>query len=288
VASRALNRSAQVPNPNATAAGSGSPSVQWNTQGSADGGPYSVSYYRRDDSPNGGELYGVYNTKAQADKAVNDIKKWAADMKASHAQWGVASSSWDIAKIQVDGTPGSQPQAGTKTDTAYVRGQASQIQLSPIGDGKYLRSDAAQAFQTMQQAAKRDNIGLRVNSAFRTNAQQTREYNRYLKEKKDFQESKGKTKHPVKAARPGYSNHQNGIAVDIPVGALKFKSPIYRWLTDNAARFGFSNTEGRNAKEAWHWVYDGQTPPPTPALTPTPVPTPVPAPIPTPPFVPLP
>lgn len=54
------------------------------------------------------------------------------------------------------------------------------------------------------------------------------------------------------AARPGFSNHQNGIALDIDVGGGK-DTPIYRWLCANATSFGFVRTVNG---EPWHWEFD--------------------------------
>ncbi len=54
------------------------------------------------------------------------------------------------------------------------------------------------------------------------------------------------------AAKPGFSNHQNGIALDIDVGGSK-ETPIYKWLANNATSFGFVRTV---SGEPWHWELD--------------------------------
>jgi len=130
-----------------------------------------------------------------------------------------------------------------KSATAYVGGKAKEVTLTSIGNGNYLRSDAADAFAKMKAAALRDGITLGVNSAFRDNAKQKALYDLY-------KSGKG-----AKAARPGFSNHQGGVALDLQVGG--FNSQTYRWLQKNAWRFGFTNTEGKRVGEAWHWVYAG-------------------------------
>ena len=144
-------------------------------------------------------------------------------------------------------TPKSSGTSGNgqvKTATSYVGGKARQIQLTPIGNGKYLRADAATAFQKMQAAAQRAGIDLTVNSAFRSNEQQQALYDLY-------QAGKGN-----KAARPGYSNHQGGVALDLQVDR-SFSSKTYLWLKNNASQFGFTNTEGKRVNEPHHWVYAG-------------------------------
>ncbi|GAB2603548.1 D-alanyl-D-alanine carboxypeptidase family protein [Kribbella endophytica] len=59
-------------------------------------------------------------------------------------------------------------------------------------------------------------------------------------------------------AAPGYSNHQDGLAVDFgtaetghPLGKIGPNSWFHKWLVANAHRFDF----GPYATEAWHWVY---------------------------------
>jgi hypothetical protein len=54
------------------------------------------------------------------------------------------------------------------------------------------------------------------------------------------------------AAKPGNSNHQNGIAFDIAVGGGA-GDPTYDWLTKNAPVRGFVRTVN---KEPWHWEFD--------------------------------
>jgi hypothetical protein len=61
-------------------------------------------------------------------------------------------------------------------------------------------------------------------------------------------------------AAPGYSNHQDGLALDLGVGAVggplrrlkkSPKSWFWNWLKKNASDFQF----GPYAKEAWHWIF---------------------------------
>ena len=58
-------------------------------------------------------------------------------------------------------------------------------------------------------------------------------------------------------ARPGYSNHQMGLAMDISYNGNLIRSrsnPGFVWLRQNAGKFGFKNFP----KEAWHWSVDGK------------------------------
>jgi hypothetical protein len=57
-------------------------------------------------------------------------------------------------------------------------------------------------------------------------------------------------------ARPGRSMHERGLAVDLTVGGRAIttrSSPAFRWLAENASRFGFFNLPS----EPWHWSVNG-------------------------------
>lgn len=57
-------------------------------------------------------------------------------------------------------------------------------------------------------------------------------------------------------AIPGRSNHERGLAIDFSSDgrSLTSDSAAFRWLRDNAARFGFKNLPS----EPWHWSVDGR------------------------------
>jgi LAS superfamily LD-carboxypeptidase LdcB len=124
---------------------------------------------------------------------------------------------------------------------AYKNGKPlGQIKLTVV-DGVSVETITAQAFRAMQAAAKAAGVHLTLASGFRTMEEQERLYRAYLAGTGNL------------AAKPGYSNHQNGIAIDIGVRS-SFTSPEYLWLAANAADFGFVNT-GKNFSqpEPWHW-----------------------------------
>lgn len=142
-----------------------------------------------------------------------------------------------------DLTPGTAEklkQLSTKKRTlGYVNGRAQHITVSPVGDGEYLRTDAARAFLKMQASAKKAGVHLSATSGFRTMAEQKYLYQLYLSGRGNL------------AARPGYSNHQGGIAMDVG-GVGSYGTRAYGWLSHNAKRFGFVNdVQG----EYWHWTY---------------------------------
>ena len=88
----------------------------------------------------------------------------------------------------------------------------------------------------MRKAAGEAGVNLVLRSGFRTNDEQAYLYNCY--------QTKSCNNGNL-AARPGTSQHQNGIALDIAI-----TSSVYAWLTANAQRFGFARTV---RTENWHW-----------------------------------
>lgn len=126
---------------------------------------------------------------------------------------------------------------------AYVAGKPATIELGSLGNGFVLRKDAAAAFLRMREAASNDGIILNVERAFATMEQQTELWERYRSGAGNL------------AAKPGYSEHQGGTAVDVSVGR-SFTSSVYVWLEANARDFGFSNT-GKyfDQPEPHHWSF---------------------------------
>lgn len=129
---------------------------------------------------------------------------------------------------------------------AYLNGEKVFIQVQTIpshhsGNKYFLNKDAAHAFRELHAAAAMDGHELRVNSAFRKHEEQ-----------KQLFRALG----PNIAAKPGYSNHQHGSAVDIAdterFCGKKEKCPTikYWWLKKNAHKYGFYQTVSH---ERWHW-----------------------------------
>jgi len=132
-------------------------------------------------------------------------------------------------------TGGGTP-AGSKTVTGYVSGRKTTVTVAPVGGGEYLNVRCAQAYKDMLAAARKAGINLSTTDGYRTYDEQAALYRRY---------GSGR------AARPGYSNHQMGLSVDIG-GVGGYNTRAYRWLKANAGRFGFVNDV---RGEHWHWTF---------------------------------
>ncbi len=131
-----------------------------------------------------------------------------------------------------------------------VLGNTGPLLVKKVGDGQYMRPDAADSFNAMVEAAAQDGVRLLAGSAFRSIPEQTLLYLAYV--------ARAFTAPTV--AKPGTSNHGNGTAVDVasaPGVSLSYGSAGYQWLVANASRFGFSWDEGSKVDEPWHWRFVG-------------------------------
>lgn len=125
--------------------------------------------------------------------------------------------------------------AVAQTETGYDHGAKRTIKVVEVGDAE-VEVHTAKAFRAMAHAAARDGIDLRIRSGFRSFEKQAALYRRY-------REGEGNL-----AARPGFSNHESGRALDIYITDDR----VYPWLARHAATYGFHRTV---PGEAWHWEY---------------------------------
>lgn len=125
-----------------------------------------------------------------------------------------------------------------------------------------LRSDTSTAVNGLLSSAKKSGINLYVISGYRSFAEQTKTYNGYVK-------ADGRAKADTYSARPGHSEHQTGLAVDVGTGSCDLQKCFGetkggKWLAEHAAEFGFiiryqdgkDNLTGYQY-EPWHIRYVG-------------------------------
>jgi hypothetical protein len=130
---------------------------------------------------------------------------------------------------------------GPVADIPY-QGKSYHIPLKEIATNKFLFAPVADRFIAMREAAKKAGVTLKVNTAYRDMIYQDRLYKAYL----------ARNKRDPEVARPGTSDHERGIAVDIDTGGMGQDSPVYKWLVQNCISYGFMNDV---VKEPWHWTH---------------------------------
>ncbi|MDP1821929.1 MAG: M15 family metallopeptidase [Archangium sp.] len=128
-------------------------------------------------------------------------------------------------------------------DTGYRSGTPFPVTLV-TADGQPIEVNTANAYAVMQAAAASQGVQLRVNDGFRSPQQQQYYYSCYVN---------CNCNDCNLAARPGYSNHQSGTALDLNTS----NTSVYDWLTANGAAYGFYRTV---PSERWHWEYLGGGP----------------------------
>lgn len=118
----------------------------------------------------------------------------------------------------------------------YRHGRPMQVRVVDI-DGTDVELATARALRAMRAAAAREGVAFSLHSGFRTHQRQAELY-------QEWRRGAGNL-----AARPGYSNHQSGRAVDLGLDAAGIA-----WMAANARTFGFYRTV---RGEPWHWEFLG-------------------------------
>jgi D-alanyl-D-alanine carboxypeptidase len=125
-------------------------------------------------------------------------------------------------------------------------------------EGLLLRKPAADSLWEMAAAARAGGVLLTASSAYRPYSYQEQIYSRNVREM-------GQEAADRESARPGFSQHQTGLALDF--GAINdsfAKTAEGRWMAANASRFGWSLSFPDGYEwltgyrwESWHYRYVG-------------------------------
>ena len=129
---------------------------------------------------------------------------------------------------------------------------------------RYMRAEAAGKFHRLVEAAKEDGFTLVMTTAYRSYGFQQILWNNYVANEGEEAASRF-------SAKPGQSEHQTGLAVDVTSPSVNYELSYSfgetaegSWLADNAHRFGFiiRFPEGKEditgyLYEPWHIRYVG-------------------------------
>ena len=122
---------------------------------------------------------------------------------------------------------------------------------------KLLRTESAAALEKLVADAKLAGLSLTMLSGYRPFAQQEAVYNGYVA-------SQGQATADSQSARPGYSEHQTGLAVDLG-GVSNTRCDLAecygdtiegKWLAANAYRFGYVVRYQKGADATTGYVYE--------------------------------
>jgi D-alanyl-D-alanine carboxypeptidase len=113
------------------------------------------------------------------------------------------------------------------------------LRLPSTDPEMHIRSVAASDLQQMIKDASRQNINLMLSSGYRSYDLQSAVYNSFVR-------SQGQTSTDSSSARPGHSEHQSGLSIDIEPASrdceveLCFENtPEGKWLAENSYKYGF-------------------------------------------------
>ncbi len=132
------------------------------------------------------------------------------------------------------------------------------IETNYATENQKIRKVAYTPLVNMIEAAKKDGITLKVISSYRTYDKQDFLFNNSV--------NKNGLEHALLySAKPGYSEHELGLAVDLNTTDNSFKdTKEYEWLKNNSYKYGFIHRYKKDkenitgfAFEPWHYRYVG-------------------------------
>lgn len=129
---------------------------------------------------------------------------------------------------------------------------------------RYMREEAASAFHKLVESAALEEIEILMTTAYRSYDFQAILYNSYV-------ENEGQEAADKFSAKPGQSEHQTGLSVDVSSASVDYKLTTSfrdtkegKWLAENAHKYGFiiRYPEGKEditgyIYEPWHIRYVG-------------------------------
>ena len=143
----------------------------------------------------------------------------------------------------------------------YVPENLENINSSYALSNMKMVSEAKNAFENLSKDATKQNLKVIAMSTYRSYEYQVDLYNRYVK-------TDGKEAADTYSGRPGNSEHQTGLAVDVYNVKESYtnfeKTKEYTWMQDNAYKYGFilrfpkdKENETGYEFESWHYRYVG-------------------------------
>lgn len=129
-------------------------------------------------------------------------------------------------------------------------------------NGLLINKEVYESYLKMQEDMLKENLNIRIISAYRSYEYQESLYNNYLK-------YETRSLVDTYSARAGYSEHHTGLAIDIDNGKLDYNNfyltKEFIWMNDNAYKYGFILRYPKDKEkitgykyEPWHYRYVGK------------------------------
>lgn len=133
--------------------------------------------------------------------------------------------------------------------------------------GVQINRGAAAAYEKMNAAAALDGISLWISSAYRSSEKQEELFQEEIAGYSESYSSPGEAEAYAEksVARPGYSEHATGLAMDLNGVRDDFdNTPAFQWLSEHAQDYGFVLRYPKDKQEVtkikyepWHYRYVG-------------------------------
>jgi LAS superfamily LD-carboxypeptidase LdcB len=148
-----------------------------------------------------------------------------------------------------------------KLTKSYVPEDLIKINIKYANNDKYLRKVAKEAFEKLSKDALKKGYTIKAVSTYRSFDYQEKLF-------KNYQNEYG-LKYALRcSAKPGHSEHQTGLAVDVAGSNNDYNlfedSKEFKWMKENAHRYGFILRYPKGKEkitgfkyESWHYRYVG-------------------------------
>ena len=195
----------------------------------------------------------------------NEERYWSYAQENPHLDYSLAvayvNSGVDQMYQNIEPTPDCDSMSVMVNKHFYLEADYAPSDLVSVGGEARLRKEPA-----VQYLAMKSDMGMPIvaDSAYRSYAQQKQEYD-------DCVANTGQENADQEFARPGHSEHQTGLAIDILQDYFTLQGDAgfenteqYAWLHENAYKYGFIQRYIENCNaitgymtEPWHWRYVG-------------------------------
>ena len=142
-------------------------------------------------------------------------------------------------------------------DKNYIPNDLVKLSLICANEDKFLRQEAALKFEEMCLEARKQGYKIIAVSSYRSYFYQEELYNYYVR-------TLGEKRALEASAKPGHSEHQTGLVIDIEGSIGKYSdfetTEEFIWMKENAYKYGFILRYPKNKKnitgfkyEPWHY-----------------------------------
>ncbi|MDD3453088.1 MAG: M15 family metallopeptidase [Bacilli bacterium] len=149
-----------------------------------------------------------------------------------------------------------------KLSKNFIPSELFKLPIDVSYENKFLKKEAAINFIKLSRYAKKKNFYIVAVSTYRDYKYQKKLYEKYVL-------NKGQTYADLCSARPGHSEHQTGLAVDVMGSNYDYnkfnQTKEFKWMKKNAYKYGFILRYPKNKEyitgfkyEPWHYRYVGK------------------------------